>query len=328
MCQGSLSCIRAFPGIVFFLFVCYLVFLVIPWFGLLSHVSSLRLSSGHSSPVLTLKTDDAVRASLSSTHSLMVKASVWATSLLAVVVRRIFCSCFLFVCLFLFVSPGYVTRWDSKTLHRPACERASYCVGTSPLSRLPSQEGSPPLNVLSLFLPFILCPTSFQKEWSAFLGAWCPPPAFRICFVEVAQYSNDLLMNLWGRKWSPHPIPPPSLDCLLKLSFKKGVQEYSIGKRKSLHCIGKTGYPYKKEWNWTSALVWMSVPPKLISWIPTVQYDSFPKWNMCRWLDHEGSAIVNEINIFTKEECQWRCTKFGTLVPWRWYINWYNHYGN
>ena len=27
---------------------------------------------------------------------------------------------------------------------------------------------------------------------------------------EFAQCSNDLLMNLWGRKWSPRPIPPPS----------------------------------------------------------------------------------------------------------------------
>ena len=28
--------------------------------------------------------------------------------------------------------------------------------------------------------------------------------------MEVAQRSNDLLVNLWGRKWSPHPTPPPS----------------------------------------------------------------------------------------------------------------------
>ena len=32
--------------------------LAIPQFGLLSHVSSLRLSSGHSGLVLTLRTDD------------------------------------------------------------------------------------------------------------------------------------------------------------------------------------------------------------------------------------------------------------------------------
>ena len=65
------------------------------------------------------------------------------------------------------------------------------------------------LTLLSLFLSFIFCPTSFCREWAAFLGAWCPPPVFRNCFVEVAQHSNDLLMNLWERKWSPRPIPLP-----------------------------------------------------------------------------------------------------------------------
>ena len=49
-----------------------------------------------------------------------------------------------------------------------------------------------------------------SKRKAAFLGAWCPPLAFRSCFVEVAHHSNDLLMNLWGRKWCPHPILMPS----------------------------------------------------------------------------------------------------------------------
>ena len=75
--------------------------------------------------------------------------------------------------------------------------------------RHPSWDGSPSLPLLSLFLSFIFCPTSFRRQWAAFLGAWCPPPAFRSCFVEFAQRSNVLSVNLWGRKWSPHPIPPP-----------------------------------------------------------------------------------------------------------------------
>ena len=79
-----------------------------------------------------------------------------------------------------------------------------------PLSRLPPWDRSPSLNPLSLFLSFIFCPTSFQRQWAAFLCAWCPLPVFRSSLVEFAQSSNDLLMNLWGRKWSPHPIPPPS----------------------------------------------------------------------------------------------------------------------
>ena len=67
--------------------------------------------------------------------------------------------------------------------------------------RLPSQDGSLSLPLLSLFLSFIFFPTFFRRQWAAFLGAWCPLPAFRSCFVEFTQRSNALLMNLWGRKW-------------------------------------------------------------------------------------------------------------------------------
>ena len=129
--------------------------------------------------------------------------SIWATSLLGVVVRRVFCG------IFFFPPPGYVALWDFKTPHTPTGERVSCCLETSPPSWLPPQDGSPSLTLFSLFLSFIFCPTSFQREWADFLGAWCPLPAFRSCFVEVAQHSNDLLMNLWGKKWFPHPIPLP-----------------------------------------------------------------------------------------------------------------------
>ena len=78
------------------------------------------------------------------------------------------------------------------------------------VSWLPPRDGSPSLTFLSLFLSFIFCPTSFQRKWAAFLGAWCPLPAFRSCFVEFAQRSNFLSMNLWGKMWSPCPVPPPS----------------------------------------------------------------------------------------------------------------------
>ena len=111
------------------------------------------------------------------------------------------------ICRFFF-PPGYVALQNFKTPHRPAGERVSWCLETS--SRLPPRDGSPSLTLLSIFLSFIFCPTSFWREWTVFLGAWCPLPAFRNCFVEFAQCSNDLSMNLWGRKWSPHPIPPPS----------------------------------------------------------------------------------------------------------------------
>ena len=86
---------------------------------------------------------------------------------------------------FFFFSPGYVALWDSKTPHRPTCERVSYCVETSLPSWLPPQDGSLSLNLLSLFLSFIFCPTSLGREWAALLRAWCPLPVFRSHFVEV-----------------------------------------------------------------------------------------------------------------------------------------------
>ena len=56
--------------------------LVIPQFGLLSHVSSFRLSSGRSGLVLTLS--PCPHASLFSPRLVVAGTSVWATSLLGV----------------------------------------------------------------------------------------------------------------------------------------------------------------------------------------------------------------------------------------------------
>ena len=107
------------------------------------------------------------------------------------------------LCLFvyLFFPPGYVALWDSKTPYRPAYERVSYCVETP--SWLPPQDGSPSLTLSSLLLSFIFCPTSFQREWAAFLGAWCPLPALRSCFVEVGQRSNDIWWICGGESCLP-----------------------------------------------------------------------------------------------------------------------------
>ena len=58
--------------------------------------------------------------------------------------------------------------------------------------RLLSQDRAPSLPLLSLFLSFVFCPITFQRKWAAFLGAWCPLPEFRSCFVEFVQRSNDL----------------------------------------------------------------------------------------------------------------------------------------
>ena len=105
---------------------------------------------------------------------------------LGVAIRHAFCG--LIIYLFIF-PPGYVALWDSKIPHRPAGESVSWCLETS-LLRLPSRDRSPSPPLLSLFLSFIFCPNSFWRKRAAFLGAWCPLPAFRNCFVEFTQCSN------------------------------------------------------------------------------------------------------------------------------------------
>ena len=128
---------------------------------------------------------------------------------LAVVFRHVFCG------VFFFFFSRLCCPIDSKTPHRPACERVSYCLEISPASQLPPQDQSLSLTLLSLFLSFMFCPTFFQGEWAAFLGTWCLPLVFRNWFVEVAQHSYDLWW-ICGREvsYSSHPIPPPSWYCL------------------------------------------------------------------------------------------------------------------
>ena len=186
----------------------FLVSLSISQFGLLCHIRSLRSSSGHSNPVLPLRTDDATHISLPIPQMLVVDVSLWAASLLAFVVGHIFCSPLPPVMLPSEIPklpteiPGeFPTVWKLLLLH-------------DPLPRM----GLLSLNRLSLFSYFVFCHTSFQRDWAAFLDAWCSSPAFRSCFVEVAQHSNDLLMNFLGKSGLPvllcHHLGTPShLQC-------------------------------------------------------------------------------------------------------------------
>ena len=92
---------------------------------------------------------------------------------------------FLFVCLFF--PSGYVALQDSKIPHRPTGERVSWYLKTSPPSGLPPPGGSQSLTLLSLFLFFIFCPTSFQKNGLPF---WVPG--------VLCQHSEVVLWNLFS----------------------------------------------------------------------------------------------------------------------------------
>ena len=200
--------------------------LAIPQFGLLSHVSSLRLSSGHSGPVLTLSNAD--HTSLFSPCLLVADACVWATYLLGVIFRYMICEFYLFIfssrlcCPLRFQNSPQAHWWEGFLVFE------NFSSFMTPSLR----QVSIPNSFASLFIFF---PTSFQRQWDAFLGVWCPLRVFRSSFVELAQSSNDLLMSLWGRKWSPHPIPlPSSLKVSKLLHWLWGITQ-TLEREKNVH---------------------------------------------------------------------------------------------
>ena len=90
--------------------------------------------------------------------------------------------------LFIF-PPGYVALWGSKACHRLASESVSWCLETSLFFKTPF-PGQISVPTSFVFLSFTFFPTSFRRQWAAFLGVWCPLPAFRSYFVEFTQCSN------------------------------------------------------------------------------------------------------------------------------------------
>ena len=166
------------------------VSLAIPQFVLLSHINSLRLFSGHSGLVLTLRTNNASCTSLPSPHSLVANTSISATSPspFVVLIRHVFSR--------LFFSPSHLCchlRFQIS-LQTRLWEGFLLCGNFSFLTPSPGRV----YIAKSFVFVFVFYILSYLlwTYWSAFLGAWCPPPVFRSCFVEVAQHSNNLLVNL------------------------------------------------------------------------------------------------------------------------------------
>ena len=112
-------------------------------------------------PVLT--PSNAARSSPFRLHLLVVDAGLWATFLLGVAFRHVICG------FYLFLLPVRLPSEIPKLPPNPPV-RGFPGVWKLPLLRLPSRNGSPSLALLSFFLSFIFYPTSFRRQWAAFLG--------------------------------------------------------------------------------------------------------------------------------------------------------------
>ena len=128
-------------------------------------------------------------------HWLVAVTSIQATSWLAVVVRHILCGLFFF--------PPLLVMLPSQIPNFPQTHLWEGFLLSGNISFTTPSPGWVSVPNSFIFLSFIFCPTSFRREWAAFLGAWYPLPMFRSCFVEVAQHSNDLWWICGGESGLP-----------------------------------------------------------------------------------------------------------------------------
>ena len=192
------------------------VYPVFPWFGMLCHVSPLRVSSGHSTLVLTL-TDKATHASPPSPYSLGVDMSLWAASQLVIAIQHEICGDFFlsfFLFFFFFVMlpseipkfPHWHRLWEGFLL----CGIFSFPTPSPGLVSTSKSFVSFHLYLLSyLISKRLICLSGYLGSSTSIQKLFCGS-----CFMYRWSF-----VYLWGRKWSPHPTPPPSWDCPPNVEF-------------------------------------------------------------------------------------------------------------
>ena len=97
-----------------------------------------------------------------------------------------------------FFFPSYAALWDFKAPHWPNLWEGFLLCGNFSTFMTPSPGWVSVLKSFVSLSVFIFCPTSFWRDWFAFLGIWDCPPAFRSYSVEVVPHTDDLSMYLWG----------------------------------------------------------------------------------------------------------------------------------
>ena len=107
---------------------------------------------------------------------------------------------------------GYAALWDSKAPHWPHLWEGFLLCGNFSTFMTPSPGCVSVLKSFVSLLVFIFCPTSFWRDWFAFLGIWGSSAGVQKLFCRTCSTCRWLLMYLLGRKWSPSLIPPPSWD--------------------------------------------------------------------------------------------------------------------
>ena len=132
-------------------------------FSLLSHSLKKLPPTALRAFGLVLTLSNAACSSPFHPHLPVEDAGAWGAFLLGVAFRHVISGFYLF-----FLPVRLPSEIQKLPPDRPVREFPG--VWKLPLLRLPSRDGSPSLALLSIFLSLIFCPTSFRKQWAAFLG--------------------------------------------------------------------------------------------------------------------------------------------------------------
>ena len=149
----------------------------IPQSGLLSQVSSLRLPSGHSGPVLTLRMQPVPPCPAPACGGCRHLCCFYTEG---ATVGLIICGFYLFI-----FPPGYVTLCGSKARHRLSSESVSWYLETSIFFKTPFPGlTSIPTSFVSLFIFYIFFLPPFEDNGLLF---WVPD--------VLCQHSEVVLWN-------------------------------------------------------------------------------------------------------------------------------------
>ena len=124
-----------------------------------------------------------------------------------------------FNCLFMF-PPCYVALCASKARHRFGSE-VSWCLETSLFLRLPSQDGTPSLPLLSLFLSFIFFFLPPFEDLGCFSGCLMSSAGIQKLFCGIYSTFKCSFDEFEGEKvfslsYSSAILAPPQALCINK----------------------------------------------------------------------------------------------------------------
>ena len=177
----------------------------IPLSGLLSQVSSLRLPSKNSGPVLTLS--NASHTSLPSPHLLVAGAGVCTASPLGELPLGTYSVGFNYLFIF---PPSYVALCGSKAHHRLGSDSVSWCLETFFFLRLPSWDGVSSLPLLSLFFVFYIFSYLLSKRMGCFSGCLMSSASIQKLFCGIYSAFKCSFDEFVGEKVVSAILGPPS----------------------------------------------------------------------------------------------------------------------